>query len=106
MGGPLVSQTVTGTQSETLPDGTTHTVVIYSDGSRAESWTPPAGSPAANADTLRDKAVQALAANAAYLALNSATAAQSRDQVARLTRQVNAIIRLLVTDDTTDISDT
>lgn len=96
------------------------TNVVMWDGDPA-SWVPPEGAQVVpfdptkhvisvpvdvqNADTLRDRTAQALAANATYLALNSPTAAQSREQVARLTRQVNAVIRLLVTDDTSDISD-
>lgn len=101
-----MTQTVTDTQVIHGDDGSTTTVVTYSDGSISTDWQPAPGSDAANAQSLRNKAVQAIAANAVYLALNSPTASQSRDQVARLTRQVNAIIRLLVTADTSDISDT
>lgn len=60
----------------------------------------------ANAQTLRDKAVQALTTNATYLARSAPTVAQNTAQTQALTRQVNALIRLLVTADTSDISGT
>lgn len=101
-----MTQTITGTTTETLDDGTIHTTTTYSDGSKSEMWTPAAGSPLANAQTLRDKAAQALAKNATYLALASPSTAQNAAQVKALTRQVNAVIRLLVTEDTADISGT
>lgn len=59
----------------------------------------------ANQATLRDRANQALAANAAYLALGTPTNAQVAAQVTRLTRETNAVIRLLV-GALDDISDT
>lgn len=56
-----------------------------------------------NVKTLADKAEQALTANATFLALASPTNAQTLAQVRSLTRQVNAIARLLVGKlDTTD----
>lgn len=100
-----MSQTVVDTKTETLSDGTVHTTVSYSDGSRTESWTPPAGSPEANAQTLRDKVAQALATNATYLGRANPTAAQTTAQVQALTRQMNALIRLLVVNDTNTIAD-
>jgi hypothetical protein len=50
----------------------------------------------ANEQTLRDRADQALAGNAAYLGLASPTNAQAVAQVAALTRQQNAVIRLIL----------
>lgn len=49
-----------------------------------------------NAVNLRAKAADALALNADFLALNSPTSAQVRDQVRLLTRECNALIRLVV----------
>lgn len=49
---------------------------------------------AANAALLNTKAQQALTANAAYLAVATPTTAQAVAQVALLTRECNAIIRL------------
>lgn len=47
-----------------------------------------------NAASLRDRAAQALAANAAFLALASPTNAQVLAQVQRLTKECSALIRL------------
>lgn len=59
-----------------------------------------------NRQALRDKVVQALATNATYLGRSAPTVAQNTAQTQALTRQVDAIIRLLVTGDTSDISGT
>jgi len=56
-----------------------------------------------NAVLLRDAAGWGLATNAAYLAIANPTNAQNAAQVNRLTRECNALIRLLLgrLDDTT-----
>lgn len=50
----------------------------------------------ANRATLRDKANTALTTNATYLAITSPNAAQNTAQAKALTRQVNAIIKLML----------
>ena len=51
-----------------------------------------------NKDALLVKAANALSVNATFLAIASPTTAQAVTQVKALTRQVNAIIKLLVND--------
>jgi hypothetical protein len=51
---------------------------------------------AANQETLQSRARAALAANATFLALASPTNAQTLTQVKTLTRECNALIRLLL----------
>lgn len=67
-------------------------------------YTWPAATPD-NAEVLRGKAGQALAINTAFLALPTPTNAQVVTQVQRLTRQMNALIRLTLAQ-LDDISDT
>lgn len=50
----------------------------------------------ANADTIRQQAAAALAANRVYVALASPTAAQTAAQAKALSRQMNGLIRLLL----------
>lgn len=50
----------------------------------------------ANADTVRQAAQQALAANRAFVALATPNAAQTTAQVKALSRQQNGLIRLLL----------
>lgn len=49
-----------------------------------------------NRRTLTERAATAMQSNRDYLALVAPTAAQSREQVERLTRQVQALIRLTI----------
>ncbi len=58
-----------------------------------------------NAATLRTKAQQALTANATFLALAAPTNAQALAQTKTLTRECNALIRLLL-HQLDDVSDT
>lgn len=101
------------------------TNIVLWDGSA--SWTAPAGAqvvpydPAVhvidipidvqNASTLRAKAAQALIANAAFIGqakpgTAALQASAAYDQAVKLTRQVDALIRLLVVVDTSTITDT
>lgn len=62
--------------------------------------TPPADlAEQVNADTIRARARTALDANATFLAITSPTNAQTLAQVKALTRQINAVIKLLVRGD-------
>lgn len=56
----------------------------------------PAASREASRATLRQQAQQALAGNRTYVALASPTAAQTTAQVKALSRQQNALIRLVL----------
>lgn len=69
---------------------------VFDDGSESFEQVPKAGTPDANGLTLRERASQALATNRAYLTQTSPTAAQNAAQVKALTRQTQALIRLLL----------
>lgn len=63
----------------------------------AGTWTPPVPDPAlAVAQTLQQRATNALAANATFLALAAPSTAQAVAQVGLLTRECNGLIRLLL----------
>lgn len=72
--------------------------IINQDPTSAANATITRLSDAANQDTLRQQADQALANNATYLGITSPTNAQVVAQVRALTRQVDALIRLAVGD--------
>ena len=92
--------TVTADTFTTLADGTTVETMdaTYPSGAKDHTviTTPGAGTPAANQQSIQSKAQAALVNNATYLAIPSPTTAQAVAQVAALTREVNAIIRLLL----------
>jgi hypothetical protein len=84
---------------------TTYTVERYENGVLVESQTFTKPTEQVNQETLMERAVAAMTSNADFLALASPTNAQAVAQVQSLTRQVNAIIRLLVVQKFDDISD-
>lgn len=82
----------------------THTV-YDGKGNIVETSTITVPDSLANADTLRERARQALTANTNYLALSNPTNAQNVAQIQRLTRECSGLIRLLL-DQVDDISGT
>ncbi len=72
------------------------TVETYEKGRLVATRTEPVPPEVTNADALRDKATAALTANATYLALPSPTNAQNLAQIRALTRETNALVRLLL----------
>lgn len=99
LSGPLVLDS-TAVATWPLPPGGT---LIVEAAALAGGYTFPAA-PVDPADVLRGKAAQALTVNAAFLALSSPSNPQVVTQVQRLTRETNALIRLLLQqlDDTSD----
>lgn len=69
------------------------------------AWAGPAGSPEANLALIRQRAAQALTVNATFLALAAPTNAQVVAQVKALTRECNALLRMML-NALDDVSDT
>lgn len=109
--------------NEVRESGTQIAVYLPStpNGAKATAWTndlatytlahPTATELAANQAGLRDKAAAALVANIAFLntakpGTAAAQASVAYDQVRALTRQVNAIIKLSITEDFADTTGT
>lgn len=98
-GGKLVERLddVTGKRTTYNPDGSLATErALTADEQAMFAQAATTNTQANNAQTLRDRASQALVANATYLALATPTAAQTTAQVQRLTKECSALIRLLI----------
>ena len=83
---------VTSVVFDTRPDGTTVEVMHDSRGGRTVQATPPAGSPAGNQEKLSQRLRDALVNNATFLSGD----VSDHDQVAALTRQIDALIRVTI----------
>jgi hypothetical protein len=81
------------------------TVETYQNGVLVSTRQEEIPQEAVNRRTVYDKARQALTANAAFLALSTPTTAQTLAHVRALTRQNNALIRLLL-NELADVGDT
>ncbi len=90
--------TVTSDSLVTAPDGTTIETMraTYPSGAHDDTaiTIPGPNTPAANSQSLQQKAQNALVNNATFLAIGSPSQAQAVAQVQTLTRQVNALIRM------------
>ena len=71
---------------------------VYADGLLVSSQALAVGLADENATTILAKAKQALAANAAFLALATPSSAQNAAQIKLLTREVNALLRLALSE--------
>lgn len=78
------------------PDRQTAAPVVDAHAAKAQTAIDAAQAERANETTIRDKATAALTDNKTFLALSSPTNAQVVAQVKALTRQNNALIRLLL----------
>lgn len=84
-------------------NSTVYGVGGYTPGAPGGNVVSDSSSPDPPSDTIRDRAVAALDANASFLALASPTNGQVLTQVQRLTREATGLIRLVLdrTDDPT-----
>lgn len=87
---------VTADTVQTLADGTTVETMTDSAGNSQTITTPGAGTAAANQQNITAKAQAALVNNVTFLAIGSPTQAQAITQVQALTRQVDALIRMVL----------
>lgn len=74
------------------------TVETYRNGQLISTTTVTVPDAQVNADALVAKMAQAVASNQTFLGLASPTNAQTLQQVQRLTRQVNALLKLQASD--------
>lgn len=97
LGGPLAWD---GVASYTPPSGT-HTM-LSADATAAGYTFPPPPAAQVNAQVLQGKALNALVDNITYIGTAAPSAAVTTAQVKSLSRQVNALIKLMFaqTDDT------
>jgi hypothetical protein len=86
----------------TLADGTTVETMADDKDNHTVQTIPGPATPMANQQTLQQRAQNALVNNATYLAITNPTTNQAVAQVAALTRQMDAVIRVLLSQyDTT-----
>jgi len=78
----------------TLADGSTVQTITYTDGGKSVTYVPGPGTPAANQQTIQQRAVSAMDANNTYLALAAPSNAQVAAQVKLLTRETTGLIKL------------